>query len=245
MSARWHGWQYPLDAVSTAVPLVAGARIANARGIPGTIGFLALTRADRQLVLVTAHHVLFGAGARAGDLVWLVDSDIRPVAPVARTLYGRAGIVRHDGTEVYVDCAVAAIEAGALGADWGSADFVPPASPPVAGDPVIRISAAGDPIEGEVLDTAYAAVRRIDGRLRTVPGQLRIGAARSGTAFSQRGDSGTLIRNHDDRPVGLLWGIAPDGTSVAAPIEPVLWILNVEPAQPSLETESSAEETAR
>ncbi|HKW08964.1 MAG TPA: hypothetical protein VJO33_01215 [Gemmatimonadaceae bacterium] len=53
--------------------LTSGARIANARGIPRSHGFLAFTRHDRQLLLVTAHYGLFGGGAREDEAAWLVD----------------------------------------------------------------------------------------------------------------------------------------------------------------------------
>src|SRR5947208_238395 len=50
-----------------------GAKIANSRGVPGTLGCIARTLHDKQTVLLSNWHVLFGNdGCKDGE-VWLVD----------------------------------------------------------------------------------------------------------------------------------------------------------------------------
>lgn len=212
--------------------LMSGARIANARGIPGSVGFLALTRHDRQLVMVTAHHVLFGDGARAGDPVWLAADGTRAAGLqcVGWSLYGRAGNVRQGDVEAYVDCAVASLDLHPpLRPAWSITGLAPARISVAPGDRVSKRGAATGLTEGLVVsvDHRLAAVRRgpIDARRQIlVRGDVR------GRPFSAEGDSGSALRDRDGRIVGLIWGVTPGGESLACPIAPVLDVLHVTPA---------------
>jgi hypothetical protein len=214
--------------------LSSGARIANARGIPGSVGFLAVTRHDRQLVIVTAHHVLFGDGAREGGAVWLVTDTSTGLRyrRVGRSLYGRAGVVRHDATDAYVDCAVASVDDDdALAADWpieeeliGSATLLAP------GDRLTKSGGATGTTEGVVVEIDYRANGLRRGPL-DAPRQILIRSAAVGHSFSADGDSGAALLDARGEIVGLLWAVTPRGDGIACPIAHVLYVLNLVPAR--------------
>jgi hypothetical protein len=97
----------------TGVELRPGARIVNARDAPGSLGCLAYTRHDQRLVLLTTHHLLFDTTGREDEPVWLPteSSYETPYQRIGQSLYGRSRIVRLDGDEYYVDCAVGSVTA--------------------------------------------------------------------------------------------------------------------------------------
>jgi hypothetical protein len=68
-SARYLVMSSPVDVI---VRPPSGTRIANSRGVPGTLGCLVHTLHDNQSVLLSTWHVLFGNGTREGDAIWLV-----------------------------------------------------------------------------------------------------------------------------------------------------------------------------
>ena len=93
----------------SAGSLRVGTRIANSRGVHGTLGCFALSLEDRRPLLLTSEHVLFGAGARESEPVWLADSNPRRRA--GRTRHGRRALLRHGEREIHVDCASAELDA--------------------------------------------------------------------------------------------------------------------------------------
>lgn len=200
-----------------------GACIANARGVPGTVGFLALTRHDRRLVVVTSHHVLFGSGAREGDPVWLIGET---TMPIGKTGYGRVGSTRFDATEVFVDCAVALLDDDVTASRVVKEETA--ATVPALGAKVHKTDAATGRTEGIVIDTDYTERAFVDGVARDAPRQTLVRSRTSGS-FSSEGDSGAALRNERGEIVGLLWGVTPRGEGVVCPIAPVLFVLNVSP----------------
>lgn len=206
----------------------AGARIANARGVPGTLGFLGVSRADHRLLLVSAHHVLFGAGARAGDPVWLLEHD-RPPRCIARTLHGLAGVVRHAGEAVFVDCAVAAVDGWEPLARWRTRSDRAAATMPAVADPVTKHGAATGLTEGRVVGIARTERAMSRGRAREVPRQVAVRADVG--AFSAPGDSGAALRDARGEIAGLLWGTNERGESLACPIAAVLHLLHIRPVR--------------
>jgi hypothetical protein len=211
--------------------LWAGARIANARGIPGTLGCLALTLGDRRLVLVTTHHVLFGAGAVEHDPVWLVGrtDDEDPFRCVGRSLYGRLGTVRHGDSDVHVDCAAAALEErSVVPPGWRAVDDTTSDITLLApGDRVTKTGAATGTTHGVVVDTDFSESARVDGRRHQAPGQILVRPLTRGDAFTADGDSGAVLRNQRGAVVGLLWGADARAYGLACPIEPVLRVLHL------------------
>lgn len=212
--------------------LSSGSQLVNARGTPGSLAFLAITRHDRTPVIVSAHHVLFGGGASAGGAVFAADRATRAARwrRVGRTLYGRSGIVRHNGTSAYVDCAVAAIEWPELAARVLSATPVTNVSAAALapGDRVVKVGAATGSTEGVVVDVSHR-VAALGHRTFDAPGQLLVRSTVRGHPFAAEGDSGAAVWNRDGDVVGVLWAATAAGEGIASPIEPVLYVLHVTP----------------
>ena len=205
----------------SAVSLRAGARIANARGTPGTLGCFALTLDDDKPVMLTCQHVLFGAGAREQEPVWLADD--APVR-VARTRHGRRGTLRHASNDVYVDCATAELEAVADDRRFIPETTVPPVS---AGDTVHKVGASTGTTRGRVSDPNYSETVSIGGRNVATTGQILIRSEDPARPFNAAGDSGAALRNEEGAVIGLIWGRSANGGALACPIAPVLWVLHV------------------
>lgn len=192
-----------------------GARITSSTGVTGTLGCLAHTLHDEQPVLLSTWHVLFGNGAREGDAVWLVNQSNgeRTYAPLGRSLYGKLGLVRVDGEEHYIDCAVSSF--------LGHLD-VTLASPnghdiPRIGDRVTKTGAATGTTTGIIIDVNYSD---------PVMGQILIKPV-DDLAFAADGDSGSLVVAESNKALGLLWGTNTRGEGVACPIAPVLYAMNI------------------
>lgn len=198
-----------------------GTKIANSKGVPGTFGCLAFTIHDGRTVLLTSAHVLFGNGALERDRIWLVDESksVCHYVRVGTALYGKTGIVLLDGDEYYVDCAIGSVSAEALPAivehDVAKPD-----------DQVTKMGAATGTTTGVVVDVAFRASALANGREKCAPRQLLIRSLDE-NAFSAEGDSGAVIVNDRNRPVGLLWGANCRGEGVACHMSAVVHCLNI------------------
>jgi hypothetical protein len=182
-------------------PLRPGARIANARGVRGTLGCVARQTEDGRPVLLTAWHVLHGNGARGSDPIWLVDEGAR----LGRTLGGQRGMVRYRGEEHFVDCAIGSCARPLVPAPALAAEGVSP------GDLVTKTGAQTGTTTGVVIEVA---------------GRLLIRPTGDG-AFCGEGDSGALVLDSRRQAIGLLWGTTPRGEGVACHLGPVLAALHI------------------
>lgn len=212
-------------------PAADGTPIANARGVPGTLGCLAVTH-DGRAVLLSSWHVLFGARAGEGEAVWAVEGEPPTFRRMGRALYGRLGTVDFGGAACHVDCAVALLEDGALPPGWRvAADFDDQAAPRLRpGSRVTKTGAATGTTAGVVVDLAHPAVSTVEGHTRDAPRQLLVRPVDGGAPFSAEGDSGAVLRDDAGRPVGLLWGVDHGGGSLACPMDAVLRVLGIRPA---------------
>lgn len=218
-------------ATSGAAPASFGAAIANARGVPGTAGLLAWMVDIDEPVLLTNHHVLFGAGAARHEAVWLVDGPraMPTFRRVGRSLYGTLGVVAHDTFEYHVDCAVGSIDGDeALRRGWHGDVEVAVAEP---GARVRKVGAATGLTDGIVVDVAYPDALLVDGHAQPAPRQILVSPLRPAARFSAEGDSGAGLRNAGGATVGLVWGCNHRGETVACHIAPVLSVLGVRPAR--------------
>lgn len=207
-------------------PPLEGAAIANARGVPGTAGFLARTLHDDRAVLVTAHHVLFAEGAREGEPVVLLHRDGRATR-IGVAGWGRRGVVRADEGDAWVDCAVVLLDDGVVPAAWEAEVAPHPTTRPALGARVSKVGAATGVTAGVVVDADFADVATIARRPQPAPRQLLVRGVDPRHPFSAPGDSGAAVRDAHGAIVGLLRGTHASGTSVACTIAPVLWVLHV------------------
>ncbi|HEY7194507.1 MAG TPA: hypothetical protein VH439_12280, partial [Gemmatimonadales bacterium] len=210
-------------------------RIANSRGIPGTLGCLARTVHQRRSVFLTSCHVMFAAGAARHDPVWLVRDGAggHDFQRLGRAWQGKRGIVNHRGSDYFVDCAIGALDVPLTG-EAALARYV---APPKPGDLVTKTGAATGRTTGVIIDSSYcgttdshpAANRSVR---EPAPRQLLIRSIDPRRPFALEGDSGALISNEDDAPIGLLWGTTVAAEGVACPIDPVLHALNIQLYEP-------------
>jgi hypothetical protein len=98
---------------------------------------------------------------------------------------------------------------------------------------VTKTGAATGTTTGIIVDPAYrgttnpypAANRDVR---EPAPRQLLIRSNDPQRPFAAEGDSGALIWNEHDTPIGLLWGTTVAAEGVACPIAPVLHALNIQ-----------------
>ena len=211
----------------SSAELRPGVRIVNTRGVPGSLGYLAFTRHDQRLVLLTTHHLLFDSEGREDEPVWLATGAFRekPFLRIGQSLYGRSRTVRLDGDEYYIDCAVASVSsvvsvATTLSTATVEHDIARP------GDRVTKTGSATGTTAGVVVDVSYLGSVTTNKRERPAPRQLLIRSL-DGDAFAAEGDSGAVIVNSLNKPVGLLWGVNCRGDGVACHMNVVLQTLNI------------------
>lgn len=217
--------------------LGSGSKIANARGVPGTLGCIVRTVPDSQPAILSNWHVLFGHGSPEHSTVWAVDDSAgtRRFLAIGKTLYGKLGTVQLGSKAYYVDCAVGSCS---ISDDWSSRRSAPPLvisghDTVQPGSPVTKVGAATGVTAGIVVDTGYSDVAWTEGRHYAAPHQLLVKPIDGLAAFSAAGDSGAIIVNAAGKAIGLLWGTNSRGEGIASPIEPVLYTLNVRLEQPA------------
>ena len=206
-------------------------RIINAQGTPGTLACFGRTVHQRRPVFLTSCHVLYAAGAKRRDPVWLA-SPGGGYRRLGTALQGKRGIVRYRGGDCFVDCAIGALELP-VDVDWSPAPHTQVA--PKAGDRVWKAGAATGVTVGIVVDACHACTTAA-GSLDTLdtpqpilaPGQLLVRSGDPRLAFAADGDSGALLWNDDNVPIGLLWGTTVAAEGVACPIDTVLHALNID-----------------
>lgn len=206
-------------------------RIANSRGVPGTLGCLARTVHQRRSVFLTSSHVMFAAGAMRHDPVWRVHDAAggRDFQRLGSALQGRCGIVSYRGDDYFVDCAIGVLDEPLE----GTAALARYAAPPKVGDLVTKTGATTGTTTGIIVDSSYCGTTDAypsasRGVRELAPRQLLIRSVDPRRPFAEEGDSGALIWNEDDAPIGLLWGTTVAAEGVACPIDPVLHALNIQ-----------------
>ncbi|MBZ9772624.1 S1 family peptidase [Mesorhizobium sp. CO1-1-8] len=207
-------------------------RIANARGVPGCAGLL-LAGAD---LMVTNHHVAFGAGAAPGDTVWAIPPgagrDVRHAAVCLGTArHGVIGRIGSGETAVFVDCALVELARARDAPRWLAEtlaqNWPQPGDRPALHDQVSKTGPATGVTAGRVLDLDHCDCPSDGDTVRTASGQVLIASANPALAFAGRGDSGAAIVDARARAIGLLWGISGNGDGIASPITAVLEALGI------------------
>jgi hypothetical protein len=186
---------------------------------------------QQRSVFLTSCHVMFAAGAARHDPVWRVQDAAggHDFQRLGSALQGKRGIVRHRGGDYFVDGAIGVLDVPLAG-EAAPARY---AAPPKPGDLVTKTGAATGTTTGVIVDSSYhgttdsyPAANR--GVREPAPRQLLIRSIDSRRPFAEEGDSGALIWNEDDAPIGLLWGTTVAAEGVACPIDPVLYALNIQ-----------------
>jgi len=180
-------------------------------------------------MFLTSQHVVFGAGAREQDPVWLLGKgEGFPVRRFARSRNGRCGIVRYQGADVHIDCATVELYDQTMRQDLGVVEDCTNQKPTVkSGDRVTKIGAATGTTHGIVEDTAFSEIASVNGWWHETIGQILVRPLAPGDTFTADGDSGAALLNGNGFVVGLLWGADARGYGLACPIAPVLRVLHV------------------
>jgi hypothetical protein len=216
-------------------PPLLGAKIANSRAVPGTLGCIVRSRTDGQPLLLTSWHVLFGKGARKNDPVWLVEEDQekRNYLEAGRAQHGHIGSIPFGGDQHYLDCGVASfLFSSETIRDFHALEEIQQFSlleqPGVwQGYEVSKTGAATGTTKGVVIDVKYSTASGGGVSSGAVQQQILIRPTGGSPVFCAEGDSGALITGVDGRAVGLLWGSTSRGEGVACHIAPVFFALNI------------------
>jgi len=199
-------------------PIKGGIQIGNGKGHVGTLGCFARLVADGTLVLLSNHHVLFSDGAVVGDIVGQSDIDSRCCC-CCSYVNGQIGTILSpsDLDNDVVDCAIATIDSGIttdfiLNNDMTSTELrIAGTEDVIIGDNVRKIGKTSGLTTGIVNSVTGVVPGKIDQIfVRPVDSETFTEATNGKKAFSDSGDSGSVIINEDNNIIGLLWGGDPD-----------------------------------
>jgi len=204
----------------------------------GTVGFLAAVNGsrEREIVLVSNRHVLLAHGAQRGDPIYqpvfaseqerytIRSNELEPIAEILNNGAEENHRFQYPGEaarDYFVDCATARVpfERGVGGLQLRRAGRIHPLD--VVGGRSVRVRKAGNRSRksmGRVID-AYAPVE--------TAGQRRLGnivIRATDDMFIEPGDSGALLLNDRNEPVGMVWGRSErdPGLAYACHLHPVL-----------------------
>ncbi|WP_339711909.1 hypothetical protein [uncultured Kriegella sp.] len=209
------------DDTSEHRPIKGGIQISNGKGHVGTLGCFGRLKSDNSLVLLSNEHVLYSDGAVAGEKIGQPNV-VKNCCCCCAYVEGEIGtILSPSFNNSTVDCAIASIDAG------------------IATDIILNNSMTTTEIEMDGTDTAVVGdlvrkigrtsgftngiVNSINGVTSSMTGQIFIRPVASETftegtngkrAFSDGGDSGSIIVDESNNIIGLLWGGDPNSFTV-------------------------------
>ncbi len=202
-------------------PIKGGIQIGNGKGHVGTLGCFARLVADDTLVLLTNHHVLYDDGAVAGEKIGQPDIDNQCCCCCAY-VDGEVGIILNPSFDnESVDCAIASVNAGIatdiiLNNSMTTTELrILGTEPAVVGDTVRKIGSTSGLTTGTVNSITGPTEEKEDQIfIRPVEAETFTESTNGKKAFSDLGDSGSIIINEENNIVGLLWGGDPDTLAV-------------------------------
>lgn len=209
-------------------PLTGGVQISNGKGHVGTLGCFAKRLSDDKLLLLTNEHVLFSDGAQAGEKIGQPTVENNCCCCCAYTEGVIGTILTTNFNNTSIDCAIATIDPKIaidhiLTNSMTTSELrIEGTSIAVVGDLVRKVGRTSGLTNG-IVNSINGTVFLSDGTTINKSGQIFIRPVDSesfteGTnnkkAFSDGGDSGSIIIDEFDEVIGLLWGGDPDTFSV-------------------------------
>lgn len=202
-------------------PVTGGVQISNGKGHVGTLGCFAQLVLDDTLVLLSNAHVLYSDSAVAGDKIGQPNLDNKCCCCCAY-VDGEIGTILSPAiNNSKVDCAIASVNTG-IATDYILSNsmtetelHIDGTDTAVVGDIVRKIGRTSGLTEGRV--------RSINGPTSSKEGQIFIRPVETETytegtkgkkAFSDGGDSGSIIIDETNNVIGLLWGGDPNSYTV-------------------------------
>jgi len=214
-------------------PLSIGASIGHKESLGGTLGFFAHRISDKKVGIVSANHViaLQDKGVDGNPVVHpsLCDGGNQPVAQ----LDGSYPRLHQPPFPKTLDCAFAVLNdqsAGDRSTLLGGGTLNGTVAPPQADTTVFKIGRTTGRTKGRLKAFRFDRVTVHDyenGPVHFV-NQIEIEST-PGQAFANPGDSGSLVFNSSNQPVGLLFAEAAN-LHYANPISAVIESLKVTPA---------------
>lgn len=203
-------------------PVTGGVQISNGKGHVGTLGCLAKRVSDDALLLLTNEHVLFSDGAKAGEKIGqpTITNNCCCCCSYVEGVIGT--ILSTNFNNSSIDCAIATIDSG-IATDTILTNSMTSSELRIAGT---SFAVIGDLVRkvGRTSGLTNGIVMSINGPTTTKSGQIFIHPVATETyiegtknkkAFSDGGDSGSVILDEFDDIIGLLWGGKPDVPNLA------------------------------
>ena len=202
-------------------PVTGGLQISNGKGHVGTLGCFAQLVTDDTMVLLSNEHVLYSDGAVAGEKIGQPNLDNKCCCCCAY-VDGIIGTILSPAiNNSNVDCAIATVNTG-VATDFILNNSMTTTELHINGTDTVVV---GDLVRkiGRTSGLTNGTVNSINGSTSSKTGQIFIRPVASETytesknskkAFSDGGDSGSVIIDEANNVIGLLWGGDPDSHTV-------------------------------
>lgn len=228
-------------------PLKGGIQIDNELPVgQGTLGCFAQVNGTQEIVALTNAHVVETGGAT--NTVEMGQPEYTTCCCCACDEIGTCSPSdrQYDGT---LDAAIVHLKSGigitnvirALNSDGTDGTVQGSRAASVSADTVVKVGRTSDRTEGTVVSITHSSPAGSDGTpART--GQILIRPKTGFAKFQDRGDSGSVLVDQDNKVIGLMWGayLTPGdalfGHGVACPINAVKSALNITIPEGSLQT---------
>ncbi|MBO9699892.1 MAG: hypothetical protein J7604_06745 [Sporocytophaga sp.] len=193
-------------------PIQGGIQIGNGKGEIGTLGWFGRLASDNSLVLLTNEHVLYSNGANGGDKIGQPDLEDICCCCCAYT-EGIIGEILNPGINtIEVDCAIAKISSNVVvdcilnNGMFEEELIVNNTAMAVIGSQVLKVGCTSGLTKGVISSIGAPASDKVNQILiyPTDDETYKINGVK--LAFSDAGDSGSIIIDEHNNIVGLLWG---------------------------------------
>lgn len=219
-------------------PLKGGIQIDNEKPSgQGTLGCVAKVNGTNEIVVLTNAHVVQVGGA-SGTVKMGQPEYVECCCCACDEIgFSASADQKFDGT---LDAAIVHLKSGVgaenvirmLNTDGSDGIVQGSATAVVSTDTVVKVGRTSDKTQGTVVSVTHASGAGSDGTpART--NQILVKPNAGTTLFQDRGDSGSVLVDKDNKVIGLMWGayLTPGtslyGNGIACPIDAVLSALNI------------------